>query len=98
MKNTIYNAKTQEFLERTTYFDEPTQVGFRDPYYELEVGETFDDVPTIGGIAYCDEVICGCCGGILHLQELFDTADENDFPMSFTIFPWVSISDEILGN
>lgn len=98
MENMIYNSKTEKFLDRITYFDEPTQVSFRDPYYELVTGETFDDIPTIVGIAYCGEVICGCCGGIFHLQELFDTADENDFPMSFTVLPWISISEEILGN
>ena len=36
------------------YYNKPTQVKFYDVDNDLWVG----------GIAYHDEIICGCCGGI----------------------------------
>ena len=43
------------------YFTSPTQVMFADPdnpgSYQL-------------GIAYKDEIICGCCGGIFEIDEI----------------------------
>lgn len=44
-----------------------------------------------GGIAYRDEIICGCCGGI---QELSKFAD--DEVVDYEV--WISISDEIIGG
>lgn len=63
----------------TKYFDCPTQVLFRDPDNE----EGF-----IGGIAYRDEIICGCCGGIFELNEVSDL-----LPID-----WIDISDSIRGG
>lgn len=63
----------------TKYFDKPTQVVFRDPDNE----EGF-----IGGIAYRDEIICGCCGGIFELNEVEDLLS----------IDWIDISDSIRGD
>lgn len=65
----------------TKYFEKPTQVNF----YERENDSWF------GGIAYHDEIICGCCGGIQEISEFTDSEIiENDC--------WVNISSEILGD
>lgn len=63
----------------TKYFDRPTQVLFRDP----NTDEGF-----IGGIAYRDEIICGCCGGLFELDEVSDL-----LPTA-----WIGISDSIRGG
>ncbi|MCI7591080.1 MAG: hypothetical protein MSS74_04025 [Lactobacillus johnsonii] len=39
------------------------------------------------GIAYHDEIICACCGGIVEISEV-----EN-----IETFPWVDITDAILS-
>ena len=74
-----------------TYFEEPTQVEF---YWNDENGETDGDY--IGGIAYCDEVICGCCGGTISIKEIIE-----DAPVGITpIIPlkWIDINEEIKGD
>ena len=40
------------------------------------------------GIAYHDEIICGCCGGIVEVSET-----EQIQPL-----PWVNISEAIAGD
>lgn len=64
-----------------TYFDKPTQVAFRDP-----------EGLRRGGIAYCDEIICGCCGGIFSIEEIYEFAivDDPIVPLS-----WISIDEDI---
>ena len=43
------------------YFEVPTQVVFT--FYN---GECYE---RSAGIAYCDEIICGCCGGTFDLED-----------------------------
>ena len=62
------------------YFEYPTQVKFIDPY----------DGRQLAGIAYKDEVICGCCGTIYSIKVLIKKPIE--------ILSWVNIIDEIMGN
>lgn len=82
------------------YYEIPTQVKYRDPYYELMNEENEEDRPWIVGIAYESYVICGCCGGIIELKDLFDVAegdDENEpFDLQFEELPWIDIKDAIL--
>lgn len=63
------------------YFDKPTQVKFYDGANHK----------WLGGIAYLDEIICGCCGGILGVDEF----KENEI---VEYDAWVNISDEIIGE
>ena len=49
------------------YFSHPTQVVFADPD---NAGEW------ISGIAYQDEIICSCCGGIFSIEEVIEMAFE----------------------
>lgn len=72
------------------YYDVPTQVIFYDVYNERKVG----------GIAYKKDIICGCCGGTLPIEELIE--DYEDFNLSiedyFEELKWTSISKEIIGQ
>ena len=42
-------------MKKYDYFEVPTQVKFWDAHY-------------IGGIAYRNKIICGCCGHILDIR------------------------------
>lgn len=74
---------------KCNYFQVPTQVKFWD----------VDGDHYIGGIAYRDKIICGCCGGIFDIIEIYESAPntlEED-----PIIPydnWVDISNDICGE
>ena len=84
------------------YYEMPTMVKFLDPYYELMAGETEEDRPWLAGIAFTGYVICGCCGALIELSELFEFAagdEENEsFDLQFEEMSWISIKDEIIGD
>ena len=61
-------------------FEEPAQVAFIDPH----------DGTQLAGIAYKNEVICGCCGTRYAVKVL--TKD------GITIMPWINLVDEIIGG
>lgn len=68
----------------TKYFETPVQVIFRmDEETMIENG-----VHWFTGIAYRDEIICGCCGGIFNTDE----------PEHIQPLPWVDISEAIAGD
>ena len=68
------------------YFEVPTQVKFWD-----DCGERY-----FGGIAYRDEIICGCCGGVFDISEIYESAPDTlkEDPI---VIPdrWVDFSHEI---
>ena len=71
------------------YFEVPTQVKLWD----------VDDDHYIGGIAYRNEIICGCCGGVFDINEIYEFAPAmlEEGP----IIPydnWVDISNDICGE
>lgn len=68
------------------FFDVPTQVLF----YDVD-GDHY-----VGGIAYHDEVICGCCGGIMSIDEIYEFAP-SDIEMPIRPLEWIDISSEIRG-
>lgn len=70
------------------YFHKPTQVKF----YESE------DMSWHGGIAYCDEIICGCCGDVLSIKEIEKLAKEDGLETGIQELDWVPISEEIVGD
>lgn len=53
------------------FYDEPTQVRF---YVDAEEGYC-------GGIAYHDEIICGCCGGIFEIGDVVDNTPRGLLPI-----------------
>ena len=73
-------------MERKMYFKIPTQVFF----YETD--------KYIAGIAYHDEIICGCCGGIYSIEEIYEWADENKLTNPIVELSWVNLCDEIQGD
>ena len=75
-------------MVKTRYrkFDEPTQVAFWD----------VEGSHWVGGIAYGTEIICGCCGGVVDIDEIYEFAPEDIDPIQ--IFEdWVDINAEIIG-
>ena len=77
--------------QKTFYYDIPTQVKFYDfgsekPYW-------------IGGIAFHDVIICGCCGAIIEISDLYDDAEETGLGEDpIKVLRWIDISDEIKGE
>ena len=70
------------------FYDHPTQVSFAD---------LFDEHAWIGGIAYQDEIICGDCGAVVNLEELYDDAAELGIENPVVEWEdWVSFSDLIM--
>ena len=61
-------------------FEEPAQVAFIDPH----------DGRQLAGIAYKNEVICGCCGTRYAIKILTKEG--------ITVLPWINIVDEIIGG
>lgn len=78
-------------VKRIPFYELPTQVKFAD----------FDsDKPSwIGGIAFEDKIICGCCGGVFEISDIYDEADEVGFKGEpIQGLRWIDISEEIKGN
>ena len=68
------------------YFEIPTQVKFWDGRY-------------IGGIAYRDEIICGCCGGIFRISDVYEVApDTLDNDPIIVVDGWKAINYDICGD
>ena len=69
------------------FFDIPTQVAFWDA----------DGEHWSGGIAYGEVIICGCCGGIIEISEVYEFAPENiENPIHY-FSEWIDLSAEIIG-
>ncbi len=74
-----------------SYFEKPTQVKFVEPHVE--------EVAWLAGIAYRDEVICGCCGGVFEIDEIVESAKDFQIESPIEVYDfWVDISDEIIGD
>ena len=71
--------------ECQTWFDVPTQVAY------------FDEDHYEAGIAYQDEVICACCGGVTSIEEIIEFAPSGVTPI-VAYKKWVSFRDEIIGE
>lgn len=71
------------------YFEVPTQVKFWDIG-----GDHY-----IGGIAYRNEIICGCCGSIFDINEIYESAPDTLKEDPIVVYDsWVDISNEICGD
>ena len=83
-------------MSRRVFFEKPTQVRF------WECAEQ----DYVGGIAYEDKIICGCCGGILEIEEIYDNAaaDAEDGEIApaedevIQELSWIPINEEITGD
>lgn len=73
------------------YFDSPRQVKFFCPDEEGEI--KFEN-----GIAYQDEIICACCGGIFKIDDVIADAGFEGIPEATAIQEygmWVNFSEYI---
>ena len=68
-----------------TYFNTPMQVAF------------WDETHYIGGIAYKDEIICGCCGGVVSIEEVREFAPEGVEPI-VVYDDWANIDEFIIDE
>ena len=67
-------------------FDVPTQVAFWS-----------DDGMYHAGIAYGEEIICACCGGVQEIKEIYEFAPSNVEPI--VIYKnWVDFEESIIGD
>ena len=73
--------------ETKLVFNKPVQVAFWD----------YDGQHWNGGIAYGREIICGCCGGIFEIDEIYEFAPTNINRPILPYDDWVDISAEIIG-
>ncbi len=53
-----------------------------------------------GGIAYKDEIICGCCGVVLSIDELIKDAEKAGVHWDDAIIEleWIGIEEAIRGE
>ena len=73
-----------------SYFDRPTQVVFADPDNPGE---------WLVGIAYRDEIICGCCGGVFEIADVLESAVLGGAKNAiYEYSEWNNIADEIIGG
>lgn len=70
------------------FFEVPTQVKF----YEAA------EEDYIGGIAYRNEIICGCCGSVLEISDVIVEAEEEGIEEPIVKLPWIDIQSEIVGE
>ena len=75
-------------MENKYWFEEPTQVR---AYDGMEDGEPC----FMTGIAYKDEFICACCGGVFEIDEIYAAADEDKFTGTVILCwnTWVDFTD-----
>ncbi len=70
------------------YYNEPKQVIFADPDNEGE---------WLVGIAYKDEIICACCGGVFEIENVIESVEDSNKAI-FQYDYWNDISEEIKGG
>ena len=74
----------------------------KDFYFETPVQVMFHDVDNPGswraGIAYKDEIICGCCGGVFEISEIVEFSDGVVKCPIYLYDCWNDLTDEIMGG
>ena len=76
-------------MKKYEYFAVPTQVKFWDALSK----------DYIGGIAYRDEIICGCCGSIFEISEIYESAPSTlEGDPIVIVKGWKGLSDKICGE
>lgn len=73
-------------MEKKMYFEQPVQVIWIDA-----------DNVRHAGIAYHDEIICACCGGIEEIAEIYEVCPEG-IENPIIELEWTSIREEIGGD
>ena len=75
------------------YYGTPCQVRF------VDCGDP-NNITTSYGIAYKDEIICGCCGAVLSIVEIVKDAEKAGIHWDDAIIEleWIDISESIRGE
>ena len=75
------------------YYGTPCQVRF------VDCGDP-NNITISYGIAYKNEIICGCCGAILSIDEVIKDAEEAGIHWDDAIIEleWINISENIKGE
>ena len=74
-----------------TYYDVPTQVIFYDGGYDSPI--------FCAGIAYKDEIICACCGGVMKISEVIADAEEDGIKTAiYDYVDWYDVREAIVGG
>ena len=58
----------------------------------------WDDEGYCAGILVGRQVICGCCGALYDIDEIIESATEDDVAAILLFDTWVDISAEIAGD
>lgn len=81
-----------EKKEYPVYFPQPAQVMYFD--YREE-----DEPRLLTGIAFRQEIICGCCGGVIDINKLVEAGKrEGHNKVVFPYNTWEDISEAIDGG
>lgn len=74
---------------KKNYYETPTQVFWKNPDFG-DTDSIYDsETEYFVGIAYKDEIICACCGGTIHVDEVPEILEFDD---------WVNLAEEIAGG
>ena len=82
---------------RYSSFDCPTQLKFWSPFDPDDV-DNLHEGQYIGGIGYGDIIICGECGGVLPIDEIYETTPDDVQGIIIYDQYWVSLSETIMGD
>ena len=75
-------------MKRYNFFEEPKQVR----WYDGDSGEYAT------GIAFGENIICSCCGGLMSFEEIYEAADEDNVQGIFVYNDWANLTDGIIGG
>ena len=75
------------------YYGTPCQVRF------VDCGDP-NNITIYGGIAYKDEIICGCCGAVLSIDGIIKDAEKAGIHWDDAIIElgWIDIEEAIRGE
>lgn len=76
--------RSTEMTEIPKYYDDPTLVCYLEPGAEGSVEECL-----VVGVAYCGEIICGCCGSIFELEDL---AEDSAPAIGYHELKWIPLN------
>ena len=77
-------------VERIYYrnFDAPTQLAYWD----------VDGNHYVAGIGYGTEIICGCCGAVIDIDEVYEFAPAEITNPIIPYEEWMDFTSEIIGS
>ena len=72
------------------------------PYFDVPKQVVFHDIDNpqnwLVGIAYKDEIICSCCGGVYEIAEVCELSEGYVEQAIYPYEEWVDLSTEISGG